>query len=152
MSGIASKRTVNGNVHVATTYNTVVSGNYTSSEFFFSGNSTLYLQVLDNSTKTGVLEKGSVSFIRVHVYFDGVSLTIEGTLILVGFCANHGTINASVNVGRQYGVGKDLSIIHQYSKLFQVSCCTNLVYLTNLVERIRRHTYDHHDGRQANVK
>ena len=56
-----------------------------------------------------------------------MSLTVEGALVLVGFRANHGTAHATVDVGRQFGVGKGIFTIYECGELFEVGRSTNLV-------------------------
>ena len=73
------------------------------------------------------MEKCGILFFRVHVNFDGVSLTIEGALVLVVSSTNHRTVDASVNVGSQHGIGIDLTIINERSELLELGCRTNLI-------------------------
>ena len=127
VSGITWHRAVDGNVNIATTNGTIVFCHDTCSELVASGNSTRHLQVLDDGSKTSVLEEGCFFFLWVHVDFDGMSFTIKGTSVLVVARTNHCTIDASVDVGCQLGIGIDISLIHEYSELFQVRSRTNLI-------------------------
>ena len=152
MSAIATRNCAdNLNISPAVTDGTPNTSSDTSCELRGRVNRTLNLQVLDNSAPTDIAEDGSVVFLRIHVDFDGVALSIESSMIgfAVVIFAYHCRIQAQVNVGCQLGTGCELTTIHECSKLLPVSCRTNLIYIPDFVECIRRHADNHHDGCQT---
>ena len=137
MSGITWHRAVDGHVHVAAADDTVVSCYDTGSKLAGRSNCTLHLQVLNNSTEASVLEESRIHVFWVHVDFNGMSLAIESTLIRFFSSTNHRTVDAPVNVCRQDSIGIDITIIHEYSELFQVSCRTDLIDAIHFGKRPR---------------
>ena len=132
--GIAGHGAVDGDVNIAAAHDTLVARHDTAGELAGCGDGTRHLQVLDDGIAAGVAEEACIYLLRKHVDFDGVACTFESALVAVFRCANHGTVDASVNVGREHGIGVDLTIIYELSKRFEVCCRTNLIDASHIGE------------------
>ena len=137
MGGIIKYVSVDGHVCIAATDGTAVARNDTCGKLVLGSNRTLYLQVLNDSINSSVLEKRCIVVRGVHVDFDGVSCTIEGTLVGVFAGTDHCTADTSVNVGCQHGIGFNGTVIYEHCELFQVCSRTNLIDAARFGERPR---------------
>ena len=128
VGGIACYGADHVDVNVAATDCAAAPSSDAAGILLVGGNGTLHLQVLDEGACTDVAEQcHAVCAGREDVDGDGVSLAVEGTLVIDSVLTNHGTVGASVNVSRQDSIGTGVATIHELGKGNQVFCRTDLI-------------------------
>ena len=98
--------------------------------FLVCGDGTLNLQVLDESVIADIAEDCRTFALLVDgVDGDGVSLSVEESLIVETVSANHGSVGTLVDVGRQHGIeiGLTLTTIHEFCEGNKVLQRTDLI-------------------------
>ena len=134
VGGIAIHRAVHTDINVTTADSTTIPDCDTGCQFLIGLNGTLNLQVLDKRIRTNVAEDGCALIFILGLFVgiggidgNGVSLTIEGSLIVNTILTNHCEVGALVDVGCQHGIGISITTIHELSECNQIIRRTNLV-------------------------